>query len=82
MQRAHPVSVRVLDDDDGRVRDVHANLDDGCRDEDLRVSVRERLERRRLFLRVHLTVQDTERDTRELLDECLVLNLGALEPLE
>ena len=46
------------------------------------MSIRERLERRRLFLRVHLPVQNAERDARELFDESLVLNLGALEPLE
>ena len=75
MERAHAVAVGVLDDDHGRVGDVHAHLDDGSRDEDLRVPVRERLERRRLLLGVHLAVQDPELDPRELLGEALVLNL-------
>ncbi len=70
VELGEPESLSTFYDDDGRILDVHTNLDDGRRDEDVRRACGEALHRVVLRRRCHLAVEDVD------------LVLGEYVPLE
>ena len=76
VQLRQPEPLGVLDEHHGRVRHVHADLDDGGRDEDVTLAARECPHDAVLLVRLHPPVQQGDAQVREDVVREMVGHLG------
>ena len=82
MELGKTEAVRVFNHHQRRIRHVHADLHDRGRDKNVRLSTRERAERRVLVRLLHFAVQKAHAPVGENgLPECLCEALGGFEAL-
>ena len=83
MELRESESVGFLDDDDGGIRDIDADLDDGGRDQDIEGSFLKGFHHGFLFLGFHFSMYESDPEVREdLLFERFVFRDGGFDILE